>query len=46
MTPESKIAAGIRRIIAADGGLVRKCAWEARAGAPDLLFFTAGGMPG
>ena len=42
MTPESKIAAGIRRLIAADGGLVRKCSWEARAGAPDLLVLYRG----
>ena len=42
MTPEGKIAAAIRGRIKAMGGQVRKCSWEARAGAPDLLIMIRG----
>ena len=42
MTPEGKIAAAIRGRVKAMGGQVRKCAWEARAGAPDLLIMIRG----
>ena len=42
MTPEGKIVAFIRRRVKAMGGQVRKCSWEARAGAPDLLIMIRG----
>lgn len=42
MTPEGKIAAAIRGRVKAMGGQVRKCSWEARAGAPDLLIMIRG----
>lgn len=42
MTPEGKLVAAIRNRIKALGGQVRKCSWEARAGAPDLLIMIQG----
>ena len=42
MTPEGKLVAAIRNRIKALGGQVRKCSWEARTGAPDLLIMVQG----
>ena len=42
MTPEGKIAQDIRRWIKSIGGQVRKCSWEGRRGAPDLLIMING----
>lgn len=42
MTPEGKVVAAIRRRVKTMGGQVRKCSWEARAGAPDLLVMIQG----
>lgn len=42
MTPEGKVVAAIRKRVKALGGQVRKCSWEARAGAPDLLIMIQG----
>lgn len=42
MTPEGKIVAAIRKRVKALGGQVRKCSWEARTGAPDLLIMVQG----
>lgn len=36
-TPEGKVVALIRRLVEDAGGTVRKCSWENRRGAPDLL---------
>lgn len=42
MTPEGKIVQDIRRWIKSIGGQVRKCSWEGRRGAPDLLIMING----
>ena len=42
MTPEGKIVQDIRRWIKSLGGQVRKCSWEGRRGAPDLLIMING----
>lgn len=42
MTPEGKVVAAIRKRVKALGGQVRKCSWEARTGAPDLLIMVQG----
>ena len=42
MTPEGKVVAYIRRRVRELGGACRKCAWEGRAGAPDLLVMLRG----
>ena len=42
MTPEGRVVAYIRRKVAVAGGQVRKCAWEGRAAAPDLLVMLSG----
>lgn len=42
MTPEGKIVQDIRRWIRSIGGQVRKCSWEGRRGAPDLLIMING----
>lgn len=42
MTPEGKIVQDIRRWIKGIGGQVRKCSWEGRRGAPDLLIMING----
>ena len=42
MTPEGKIVQDIRRWIKSIGGPVRKCSWEGRRGAPDLLIMING----
>ena len=42
MTPEGKIVQDIRRWIKSIGGQTRKCSWEGRRGAPDLLIMING----
>lgn len=42
MTPEGKVVALIKQRITAAGGSVRKCSWEGRRGAPDLLILLPG----
>lgn len=42
MTPEGKLVSAIKSFVAARGGLVRKCSWEGRIGAPDLFILYAG----
>lgn len=42
MTPEGKLVSSIKSFVAAQGGLVRKCSWEGRIGAPDLFILYAG----
>lgn len=42
MTPEGKIVQDIRKWIKGIGGQVRKCSWEGRRGAPDLLIMING----
>ena len=42
MTPEGKIVQDIRKWIKSIGGQVRKCSWEGRRGAPDLLIMING----
>ena len=42
MTPEGKIVQDIRKWIKSLGGQVRKCSWEGRRGAPDLLIMING----
>lgn len=42
MTPEGKLVSAIKSFVAAQGGLVRKCSWEGRIGAPDLFILYAG----
>lgn len=42
MTPEGRLVVHIKRVVAASGGTVRKCAWEGRVGAPDLLVMYSG----
>lgn len=42
MTPEGKISQDIRKWIRSIGGQVRKCSWEGRRGAPDLLIMING----
>lgn len=42
MTPEGKIVQDIRKWIKSMGGQVRKCSWEGRRGAPDLLIMIKG----
>lgn len=42
MTPEGKIVQDIRRWIKSLGGQTRKCSWEGRRGAPDLLIMING----
>ena len=42
MTPEGKIVQDIRKWIKSLGGQTRKCSWEGRRGAPDLLIMING----
>ena len=42
MTPEGKVVAYIRRRVRELGGECRKCSWEGRVGAPDLLVMLRG----
>lgn len=42
MTPEAKVVSAVKSFVVARGGLVRKCAWEGRAGAPDLFVMYSG----
>ena len=42
MTPEGKVVMYIRQQISKAGGTVRKCSWEGRIAAPDLLVMVAG----
>lgn len=42
MTPEGKVVALIKQRITEAGGAVRKCSWEGRRGAPDLLILLPG----
>lgn len=42
MTPEGKVQTAIQKAVKAAGGLVRKMAWEGRAGAPDLCVMLNG----
>lgn len=42
MTPEGKIVQDIRKWIKSIGGQTRKCSWEGRRGAPDLLIMING----
>lgn len=42
MTPEGKVVAAIRKRVRDLGGDTRKCRWEGRAGAPDLLILLDG----
>lgn len=42
MTPEGKLVSAVKSFVAARGGLVRKCSWEGRIGAPDLFILYAG----
>ncbi len=42
MTPEGKVVRAIRRAVKEAGGTVRKCAWEAVRGAPDLFIMLDG----
>lgn len=42
MTPEGRLVAQIKAAVVSAGGLVRKCSWEGRIGAPDLLIMIRG----
>lgn len=42
MTPEGRLVAHIKKAVNASGGAVRKCSWEGRIGAPDLLIMLGG----
>ena len=42
MTPEGRVVMYIKRRISKAGGTVRKCSWEGRIAAPDLLVMVAG----
>ena len=42
MTPEGQRVQDIRKWIKSIGGQVRKCSWEGRRGAPDLLIMING----
>lgn len=42
MTPEGRVVQGIRDAVAGMGGVVRKCEWAGRSGAPDLLVMLDG----
>ena len=42
MTPEGKLVKYIKDTVRRNGGHVRKCRWEGRVGAPDLLIMDKG----
>lgn len=42
MTPEGRNVAYLRAVVKAHGGECRKCAWEGRIGAPDILVLLPG----
>lgn len=42
MTPEGKVVAYVKALVKSMGGHVRKCRWEGRVGAPDMLVMLEG----